>query len=64
MKCPRCDGKLKVTHTYNTPTSKMQRLICGRCLAVVTAETVILEVNPPRGKGASTLAKLRGQKKA
>lgn len=61
MKCPRCDAPMSVTHSYSNPSSRTQRLECPKCLLVVTTATVIVEVDPPRGKGARALAKRLAQ---
>lgn len=60
MNCPKCGGTLKVTHTYaSDPGGKYQRLVCtgAKCLTVVTAQTLIVQIDPPRGKGAASLAR-------
>lgn len=58
MKCPNCNARLIVTHTYSagnagrTATAK-----CQNCDLVATIVSTIAEINPPRGKGAAAVAK-------
>lgn len=65
MNCPKCNSRLKVTHTYSQNNSKIQRLCCSnpKCLAVVVAETLIVSVDPPYGEGATRLLKGRSSSK-
>jgi uncharacterized Zn finger protein len=57
MECERCEGKLKVTHSYRTPEGRTQRLECPECLLVHTAAVVLVNVDPKRGEGALALSK-------
>ena len=61
MNCPVCQSAMRVTNTYAADQGgKMQRLCCTnqKCNTVAVAQTLIVLVNPPRGQGASTLARL------
>jgi len=55
--CKCCSGKLKVKHSYGTPSGKSQRLECEDCFVVHTAVVAIVNVDPERGQGAHALAK-------
>lgn len=57
MRCKRCDGKLKVTHTYSTPRGRCQRAECPDCLTTHTLLAVVVNVDPDRGEGAQALSK-------
>lgn len=59
MKCPKCGSKdIYVINTYSAGSAgKTQRCQCKGCGAVLVTSTVIVEVDPPRGKGAKALAR-------
>lgn len=60
MKCPKCKGDVKITHTYiGGNQTKTQRAECQnlRCQSVLTLQTTVVAVNPTKGNGAAALAK-------
>lgn len=59
MKCPECGGgNIYVANTYSGGAEGgTQRRVCDDCGAVLVCVTRLIEVNPPRGRGASSLAK-------
>jgi hypothetical protein len=58
MNCPKCASRnIKVTHSYSTEGGTVQRRLCQDCLSVLTTQVVLLNIDPPRGEGASSLAK-------
>lgn len=63
MRCPKCQNRLMTTHTVHVGNVKLQRLKCSnrKCAAVVTAQTVIVEINPKHGNGIDGLVRKLGQ---
>ena len=56
MKCPKCNTRMKVTHTYVAGTSgRTQRLACP-CGLVGTAVAVLVATDPSPGFGAKAMA--------
>lgn len=63
MICPRCQSKMKVTHSYATEAGRAQRLVCRNCGISATAVSLIVAVDPGVGEGVDALTKkLRQQK--
>lgn len=58
MKCPKCDSmNIYVANTYSAGgQGKTQRCICDDCGATLVVEVVIVEVDPPHGRGARARA--------
>lgn len=53
MKCPKCKGKIKITHSYSAGDSaKSMGGKCKDCGYKVTIIAIIAEENPKHGKGA------------
>jgi len=61
MKCPKCDGQLRVTHTYSLGLKKFQRAVCRKCKVVCRLDTLVAIVLG-RGDGAKARA-LQASKK-
>lgn len=58
MNCPKCNSQnTTVTNSYKTDGGTVQRRICNDCMCVFTTQVLILNVDPPRGEGAYSLAK-------
>lgn len=60
MNCPKCESKLKVTHSYKAgDKAGTQRLECTnpKCGIVATCTVMMENINPAYGEGASALAK-------
>lgn len=57
MNCPKCDSKMRVTHSYSVESTSTQRLECPGCRTIATAATVLVAINPGYGQGAASLAK-------
>ena len=55
MKCPKCGGKLKVTHAYQVERDRTQRVACQDCKVAYTAHTVLVDAT--HGNGAKAAAK-------
>lgn len=65
MNCPKCGSKnLTVTNSYSVSECVFQRRVCSDCNTVLTTQVIVVNVDPPRGQGASSLARnrLRDQK--
>lgn len=56
MKCAtdKCEGTLRVTHTYTVSVKKYQRAVCEQCKTVWRLDTVA--VKPVQGQGARAMA--------
>lgn len=57
MKCSKCEGKLKVTHSLSCNTCNARRQVCVECGTVHTSQEVFVAINPKRGQGAHDLIK-------
>jgi hypothetical protein len=62
MNCPVCNSETKVKHTYTCNNGKVQRLEClnKTCAKIIVAQVLIVEIDPPRGRGAKAIAKALG----
>lgn len=63
MRCPRCKGKMKVTHSYTTDAGRSQRLEC-KCGLTATAVSVIVAIDPETGQGVGAYVKKLQKEKA
>lgn len=63
MICPKCQRKMKVTHTYTANSAgKTQRVACD-CGVVGTSITILMTTDVRKGTGAKSVAdKMRRQK--
>lgn len=62
MNCPKCQEKMKVTHSYSASTGRSQRLACD-CGLVGIAVTVMVATDPVSGEGVhATLERLKKAK--
>lgn len=63
MICPKCERKMKVTHTYTANSAgKTQRVACD-CGVVGTCVTILTTTDVRKGTGAKSIAdKMRKQK--
>ena len=58
MRCPKCDTRLVVTHTYAAgDAGKTSTAKCQNCGLVATIVSTIQAINPKRGEGAAAVAK-------
>jgi hypothetical protein len=60
MRCPNCDIEMGIEHAFEVgPGGKTQRAECPKCFCVCTLVqiTVVANVDPGYGEGASVLAK-------
>lgn len=56
--CPRCNTRMKVLHVYPVNnTTTIRDLRCCSCGSVVVAQDTIVQVDPPRGKGAKAIVR-------
>jgi len=59
MFCPKCKSRLRVTHSVSTQTQgSVQNCVCPnpKCKCVVVAVKVIAAIDPPPGKGFTSIA--------
>lgn len=64
MNCPKCGSRnLTVTNSYSVSACVFQRRVCLDCNAVITTQVIVVNVDPPKGQGASSLARrsIKGQ---
>lgn len=56
MICPKCERKMKVTHTYTANSAgKTQRVACD-CGVVGTSVTILMTIDVRKGTGAKSVA--------
>lgn len=62
MNCPKCDGEIRISHTFSGKGFKSQRAVCEKCLSVLTLVTEVAAIDPGYGQGAEAVAKKLNKK--